>query len=852
MATDCDQPIPINCPPVEKYRHITTTNNIGTVLPSCPSQFFPYVLQNHQLMVAKYISHYNRDSLLLWHGLGSGKTMTSIAAAAESNSSVYVFAPASLINNYRDEITTYNTELLKFHNYRQPGHAINVANKFIEKADRPGFLPAPTPKTLMDTKAKINEILDEVGEERRTDIATIIGKIDRATNYDELMDVLTLPGGGTKKRYKKMYNKTKKGGKPNKTNMVLRASTFYFRSTNGDLNTEYTTVLNDIERLPQPKMIVIDESQLFISSLFDKIIDNTIDYVPLRRELDRNTTPYITQTDFDAMECVIRAKTSGVRSTKNNFIYNKLIQLNTAGTRILLLSGTPMVTDAAEIALAVNILSGDKNRICCNRHVFNRNFTILRDLVTVPIYDYAMTNVSRQAHINDIQRLNFNNRVEFIRACKPYVSYFANVDAMMPRLNTNIGYKTVFNNNGNAFINIVECPMTNLQLAYFKYLQYTISDHGEENDILSYVKKRFFDYTFLMDQPTKVIPHITKTAVVGGILSTRAREVTDFVNEYFHTFQMLLDTPPTPGAPGIPPPQPVGIPTVMIPNPNPVLPGTPPAGIAPGTITSANTPKLTQAIGLPPQVGAGPDWEPDYQANSKLFALCNHIRTYPTSKHVIYTNSRITTIMVSRMLQGLGFEQTLNGSDGDPARKQYAFLTGESSDDPPDKNEQKFRYQGNEGNTDDKEPVKRAFNNRTTLPNFNILIIGDSVAEGITLKSVDFIHLFSFPYNLSKMQQIVARVNRNCVFPADAVGNRGNITPLLYLTVTGAVDQAAVTTAGNTIHPGYVAWNAFNQGTDLDVSQITNETTLLVNKIIENDKMLPYLYTLRDESFDKP
>ena len=48
--------------------------------PSCPSKNFPFVLQNHQLDIAKMIKHFNVP-LLAWHGLGSGKTITSMMTA---------------------------------------------------------------------------------------------------------------------------------------------------------------------------------------------------------------------------------------------------------------------------------------------------------------------------------------------------------------------------------------------------------------------------------------------------------------------------------------------------------------------------------------------------------------------------------------------------------------------------------------------------------------------------------------------------------------------------------------------------------------------------------------------------
>jgi len=61
-------------------------------------------LLNHQRRVVDKIKSADRDGLLVYHGLGSGKTLTSIAAATELNMPVTVIAPASLQSNYAKEL----------------------------------------------------------------------------------------------------------------------------------------------------------------------------------------------------------------------------------------------------------------------------------------------------------------------------------------------------------------------------------------------------------------------------------------------------------------------------------------------------------------------------------------------------------------------------------------------------------------------------------------------------------------------------------------------------------------------------------------------------------------------------
>lgn len=61
-------------------------------------------LQAHQESVSTYLNHVNR--ILLFHGLGSGKTCTSIALALAKyqNKPIVVITPASLVSNYINEL----------------------------------------------------------------------------------------------------------------------------------------------------------------------------------------------------------------------------------------------------------------------------------------------------------------------------------------------------------------------------------------------------------------------------------------------------------------------------------------------------------------------------------------------------------------------------------------------------------------------------------------------------------------------------------------------------------------------------------------------------------------------------
>ena len=142
------------------------------------------------------------------------------------------------------------------------------------------------------------------------------------------------------------------------------------------------------------------------------------------------------------------------------------------------------------------------------------------------------------------------------------------------------------------------------------------------------------------------------------------------------------------------------------------------------------------------------------------------------------------------------------------------------------------------------KPKRNTFGARDDL---KILIIGNAVAEGITLKRTDFMHIYSFPYNMSKLLQLLARANRNCVFPEDQYGRRGFITPYLYLSI---IDRpaAGITAAGNNIFPHIQDWQDHNSHRDLIT--VKDQRNDLEDAIIENDSFLPHLFAIKGAAFD--
>jgi hypothetical protein len=954
-------PSPGDCSPRERYDYIKHTHHIGKSIPSCPSAFFPFVLQNHQLMIAKYMEQYPDSSALLWHGLGSGKTITSIIAAVTSNNNAYVFTPAALNNNYRNEIKdiTIQPALLKFKSYANPGDAIEVANAFIQKV-----LLYPALIRKEDTYHIVLKLLDLVGGLGYPK-QNFLTKIKDAPDYATLIQVCDKPytGGNITRRNRDYHKKTRKGGVANKTPISIkvdpsiptnpgvedditlvsqgRAATdmvFKFITTNGDMNDPDKVFYGKpmvpalpetpptpdkihsktgavipgtgkpgepgkaevpakdpliVENIPN-QLIIIDESQLFISSMLDKLKDNnhTVQYRELIHLIDPPTpgTPptgvhrIITKTEFDSWHT--HMSSLAYIPTCQDKIYENLIRLNRKSsgstfhkTRIILLSGTPIVSHPAEVALVVNILSGE-NTMCYNTRVFDYTYGIQS---LVPPYDYSLSNADRQAQVNAIKGMLIHNQQHFIDTCKPYISYFANIDSMMPKVKSLelldatgaplkdaggnlVEPKYVYNNRGKKFINILECPMTPKQLARIKYIQFieldTTDDSGtppkvivgKANGITASLKLRMCDYTFLLDAPHPIparVPDAARDHRIGGLYTGRPGTKGQWMEGYCSTFQYQLKLlPPTRIVPAIPPPLiPMGKQSYV-----------------------PDTPSIS--------------WEPDYDSNSKLTMLRDKIQSAPHARHIIYSNSRISNIMIARMLIELEYREIKLENEVTQAAlttgtNRYAFLTGEQGDGTGD-TDPLFTFIHNDTMAHNKQPMIAGFND-DRYPDFKILIIGDAVAEGITLKRVDYMHIYSFPYNLSKMQQIVARAVRNCVHSADKqlADSRGEVTPILYLGIiprivkpdikvypdrrdaTGVSTpewlewntfQDAITAEGSLIHSTVInhcqtLWNAYNTTHDFEMFY-DDDRNRIEEAIRNNDKLLPYLNILEQNAFD--
>jgi hypothetical protein len=143
-------------------------------------------LLEHQKIVKDYLlTETPYRGLLLYHGLGSGKTCSSIAVAESllSTRHTYVLLPASLQENYRKEIRKCGDPIYKYEQHwevkiirsiedREIGKKMGISDSFLDK-NLKFYTTAPTKAPNFTTLArtdqlKIAEQLDDVLDQRFT------------------------------------------------------------------------------------------------------------------------------------------------------------------------------------------------------------------------------------------------------------------------------------------------------------------------------------------------------------------------------------------------------------------------------------------------------------------------------------------------------------------------------------------------------------------------------------------------------------------------------------------------------------------------------------------------------------
>ena len=144
----------------EQFKLLKTTQSCGS------NNTGEFKLLLHQKLVRDYLNFYTPyRGLLLFHGLGSGKTCTSIAIAEglKTSQNVLIMTPASLRRNYIEE--------LKF-----CGDSIFKKNQFLE------FIKAEKEEIIQELAAVLSINVDHI---RKNNGAWLVN-VKKESNYDSL------------------------------------------------------------------------------------------------------------------------------------------------------------------------------------------------------------------------------------------------------------------------------------------------------------------------------------------------------------------------------------------------------------------------------------------------------------------------------------------------------------------------------------------------------------------------------------------------------------------------------------------------------------------------------------------
>ena len=931
-------------------------------------------LQNQQNLVASYINSTTPyRGLILWHGIGSGKTLSSILISKKTTNTHNVIGiiPAMLIDNFREEL---------------------IGTKLKRKS------------LIYDDKTfrKIKKI--------NTEIKNIETEINRIT----------------KRKYNNPQNQTEKINKLQHKNVDLTKkrktikeyeeliseddyNKFFFSTSNGNINT-FDITHQDISKF-ENSLLILDESQIIISKINNGITQeaNNARAIPRRQQKSAHIRQNMLNIP-NANNQLIQATNAETRAInqKDSFVrfYEKMCSLN--NIKIVCLSGTPIISDVRELAILFNLLYGsktyfnidtinnningniliniitNKNKRLLNsyldsqtiqnptkilynefiKHIDFSKSTVQQTLVSIfinpekyenqfdpltDIYigmkyvntstafsieqflttlniqhngpevlylfdtstfnrDYSLLNIPefnektrngyRLSSSNDerLQYLNtilnpspgvdsINNQDLFIEKTRGLLSYFGNIDNLMPDLNIydsdkvqtppvqyniksndSIRCKIGYNNNGQPLYNIKICNMiilNSVRTSQYEKIRVirtpptpsqpdssfilTLGISKLKNNAEHFIYPSF-DYNIQITYYTDVfntcfnnylsvyaldrfrqLEDIKKYKNSGIIPEEpKTKEFIDnFLNKDFNYLnQFNLDQSNNP------------IHTLSVYSDEHIKNIWNISDFS--TTTSKDMFRITNLM----------------EYSVKFYYIIRCIIENPDDLHVVYIEYRQIIIPFVRALQANGFTPFINDNnipgggkminplisnrqDKKKTKKidtpidrsnKYMFLTGaeQSGQNSDDHRFLKHLLDPSEGKTDPdkKQEYIDIFNSKGNIngKKIRIVILNSAAAEGITLKNVRYIHMLHPPSNMSRLFQIFGRGIRTCSHYALNDTDR-NVTPFLYISSYGS---------------DYL--------TDNDMTDDEKNFEKIVSK---NDRNLPYLQILKNNAIDK-
>lgn len=295
----------------EPYRQEIQENKESISCDTIGQTSSDFSLLTHQKIVRDYINLYTPyRGLLLYHGLGSGKTCTSIAIAEgmKDSKSVIIMTPASLRANYIEEL-------------KKCGDLLYKRNQYWE------WISTVENQEALKT---ISVLLNLPQEYIRRHGGAFFINVKKPSNYSDLTD-------NDKKVLEEQLNE-----------MIRQKYTFInyngLRSTRlAEMTSNYTRNIFD------NSVVIIDEAHNLISRIVNKIKkEKGITGEEKKKKKDEGK-----EEEKKEEDSIFGEQTPLNLATK---LYYMLLRAKNA--RVVLLSGTPVINYPNEFAILFNILRG--------------------------------------------------------------------------------------------------------------------------------------------------------------------------------------------------------------------------------------------------------------------------------------------------------------------------------------------------------------------------------------------------------------------------------------------------------------------------------------------------------------
>jgi hypothetical protein len=208
--------------------------------------------------------------------------------------------------------------------------------------------------------------------------------------------------------------------------------------------------------------------------------------------------------------------------------------------------------------------------------------------------------------------------------------------------------------------------------------------------------------------------------------------------------------------------------------------------------------------------------------SSKMYEIVQRILDNPDACHIIYSQFKQVNIPLARALMANGYEQFKIKIDSknygknkkivadgtyNKSKRHFMYITGTGGSDNVVDEDAKFYNQiwgpnYDEGQLDSKlkqhyinifnenvdDDIYSVIRRQVGINNergqiCNVVILNSAAAEGITLKTVRYVHLLHPPASMAKIYQIIGRAVRNCTHEKLNEEER-NVTPILYLSAS--------------------------------------------------------------------